>query len=135
MFSSGQGTGYVAEKAETASGWLFPVGDEVVELGYVDMFADMFDALDEGRPPRETFYDGYVVNAVMDTCYASAKSRRWEPVQLPDWRGRGVERIGRSRREHDGKTVIKEEQMPDGRRKLILKDEATGAFADVVVNA
>jgi hypothetical protein len=29
--------------------------------------------------------------------------------------------------------VIKEEQMPDGRRKLILKDESTGAFSDVVV--
>jgi hypothetical protein len=25
--------------------------------------------------------------------------------------------------------------MPDGRRKLILKDEATGAFSDVVTNA
>ena len=29
--------------------------------------------------------------------------------------------------------MIKEEQMPDGRRKLILKDESTGAFSDVVV--
>jgi len=28
--------------------------------------------------------------------------------------------------------VIKEEQMPDGRRKLILKDEASGVFTDVV---
>jgi predicted dehydrogenase len=56
-FTSGEG-GHVAEKAETASGWLFPVGDEVSELGYVDMFTDMFDALDEGRQLRETFYDG-----------------------------------------------------------------------------
>jgi predicted dehydrogenase len=132
MFSSGEGGGYVAEKAETASGWLFPVGDEVTELGYVDMFRDMFDALDEGRQPMETFYDGYVVNAVMDACYAAAKSGKWEPVQLDDWRGRGVERIARTRREHDGKTVIKEEKMPDGRRKLILKDESTGEFLDVV---
>ena len=67
--------GYVAEKAESASGWLFPVGDEVAELGYVDMFTDMFDALDEGRAPRETFYDGYVVNAIIDACYRSAESR------------------------------------------------------------
>jgi len=134
MFSSGEG-GYVAEKAETASGWLFPVGDEVAELGYVDMFTDMFDALDEGRQPTETFYDGYVVNAVMDACYASAKSGRWEPVQLDDWRGGGVERIARERREYDGRTVIKEEQMPDGRRKMILKDEATGEFVDLVTDA
>ena len=29
--------------------------------------------------------------------------------------------------------MIKEEKMPDGRRKLILKDESTGEFSDVVV--
>jgi hypothetical protein len=95
----------------------------------------MFDALDEGRAPMESFYDGYVVNAVMDACYASATSGRWEQVQLEDWRGGGVPRIERERREHEGKTVIKEEQMPDGRRKLILKDEATGEFLDVVTEA
>ena len=132
MFTSGGGEGYVAEKSESASGWLFPVGDEVAELGYVDMFTDMFDALDAGRAPRETFYDGYVVNAIIDACYRSAESRQWEPVQLEDWRGAGVPRIARERREHDGKTVIKEEKMPDGRSKLILKDEATGEFVDVV---
>lgn len=133
MFSSGEGAGYVAEKAESSSGWLFPVGDEVAELGYVDMFTDMFDAIDAGRAPRETFYDGYVVNAIIDAVYASSASGRWEPVQLEDWRHDPTPRIERQRREHDGKTVIKEEQMPDGRRKLILKDESTGEFADVVV--
>jgi predicted dehydrogenase len=131
-FTAGGEGGYVAEKAETASGWLFPVGDEVSELGYVDMFTDMFEAIDEGRSPMETFYDGYVVNAVIDACYRSAESRRWEPVELEDWRGAGVPAIARQRREHDGRTVIKEEQMPDGRRKLILKDERTGEFEDVV---
>ena len=53
-------------------------------------------------------------------------------MQLEDWRGAGVPRIERARREHDGKTVIKEEKMPDGRSKLILKDETTGEFVDVV---
>ena len=49
MFTAvGQG-GYVAEKAESDTGWLFPVGDEVAELGYRDMFLDMFNAIDEGR--------------------------------------------------------------------------------------
>jgi len=132
-FSSGAG-GYVAEKAESASGWVFPVGDEIAELGYVDMFTDMFDAMDEGRAPMETFYDGYVVNAIIDACYRSAASRQWEPVELADWRGGGVARIERPRRERDGKTVIKEEQMPDGRIKLILKDESTGEFVDVVAD-
>jgi CheY-like chemotaxis protein len=94
MFSSGEGGGYVAEKSESAGGWLFPVGDGVHELGYTDMF----DSLDEGRVPRESFYDGYVVNVVMDAVYASAESRRWEPVQLDDWRGGTTERLARKGR-------------------------------------
>ena len=40
------------------------------------MFSDMFAAMDEGRAPQETFYDGYVVNAIMDAAYRSAKARR-----------------------------------------------------------
>jgi predicted dehydrogenase len=133
-FSSGAGEGYVAEKAESGSGWLFPVGDELAELGYVDMFTDMFDAIDEGREPMETLYDGYVVNAIVDACYRSVDSRRWEPIEL-DWRGGRTARIARAGREHDGKTVIKEERMPDGRLKLILKDESTGAIVDAVADA
>jgi predicted dehydrogenase len=132
MFASGEGGAYVAEKAETSSGWIFPVGDEVSELGYVDMLRDMFDSMDAGHPPTETFYDGYVVNAVMDACYRSAASHAWEPVELGLWRGKGVQPIAKAARMHDGKVVIKEEKMPDGRSKLILKDERTGEFADVV---
>ena len=64
----------MAEKAETESGWIFPVGDEVSEFGYVDMFTDMFDAIDQRAEPTETFYDGYVVNAIMDACYRSRRA-------------------------------------------------------------
>src|SRR5688572_22444837 len=46
MFSAGGSGGYVAEKLEGDRGWLFPVGDEVHELGYTHMFSDMFEALD-----------------------------------------------------------------------------------------
>jgi len=132
MFSSGEDAGYVAEKTEATSGWMFPVGDELAELGYVNMFADMFGAMDESRQPMETFYDGYVVNAVMDACYRSGESGRWEPVRL-EWRGGGVGRVAPLRREWDGKTLIKQEQMPDGRLKLIVKDESTGEFSEVVM--
>jgi len=132
MFTAGGGGGYVAEKAETAAGWLFPVGDEVSELGYVDMFSDMFRAIDSGGAPQETFYDGYVVNAVMDACYRSAKSRRWESVDL-DWRGGATPRITSTPERYEGQVVVKREILPDGRHKLILKDEASGDFTDRVV--
>lgn len=133
MFTAGGSGGYVAEKAETAAGWLFPVGDEVSELGYVDMFSDMLDALDGGTAPRETFYDGYVVNAVMDACYRSAKSGRWEPVDLFEWRGGTTPRIASTPETYEGLVVIKREILPDGRQKLILKDPASGDFVDRVV--
>jgi len=132
VFTSGGTGGYVAEKAETTSGWLFPVGDEVAELGYVDMFTDMFESMDAGREPHETLYDGYVVNAIIDACYRSATSRQWEPVDV-EWRGGRTPPIVRAAREFDGGLVIKEEKLPDGRLKLILKDKATGAFEDRVV--
>src|SRR3954466_5157417 len=101
MFTSGGSGGYVAEKAETDRGWLFPVGDEVAALGYVDMFTDMFEALDSGRAPQETLYDGYVVNAVMDACYRSARERAWVPIDL-DWQGGTTPRISREPERFDG---------------------------------
>ncbi|MCY7418040.1 MAG: Gfo/Idh/MocA family oxidoreductase, partial [Chloroflexi bacterium] len=132
MFTAGGSGGYVAEKAETAAGWLFPVGDEVSELGYVDMFSDMLDSIDSGGAPRETFYDGYVVNSIMDAAYRSAKRRAWEPVTL-DWRGGMTPRIASTPEEYEGQVVIKRELLPDGRTKLILKAPVTGDFTDRLV--
>jgi predicted dehydrogenase len=128
MFTAiGQG-GYVAEKAETETGWLFPVGDEIHELGYTPMFTDMFEALDAGKEPMETFYDGYVVNAIIDACYKSTKSKQWEPVILEVWQGDDkVEDIRAGKKLIDGKYIlIKEEKMPDGTSKKILKNQETG---------
>jgi predicted dehydrogenase len=133
MYSSGAGAGYVAEKAESSEGWLFPVGDEVSELGYVDMFTDMFNAMEAGTAPRETFYDGYVVNGVMDAAYRSAKSGQWESVDV-EWRGGSTPRISKQAATHEGKNVVKEELLPDGRRKLILSNPADGAITDVIVS-
>ncbi len=134
MFTAGGGGGYVAEKAETAAGWLFPVGDEVAELGYVDMFSDMFNSMDNGTAPRETLYDGYVVNAVMDAAYRSAKSRTWAPVELFEWRGGETPHIAKHPEAYEGFVVIKRELLPDGRQKLILKDPKTGDYLDRVVS-
>lgn len=122
MYTAVGESDYVAEKAEGTSGWLFPVGDEPGALGYAEMFTDVFDALDEGRPPKETFYDGYVVNAIIDAAYASMKNKQWHPVKLPIWRGReGVPNIAVVR-DYDAEYVLlKEERMMDGTTKLILR--------------
>jgi predicted dehydrogenase len=133
MFTTGGSGGYVAEKAEGDKGWLFPVGDEVVALGYVDMFSDMLNALDEGRKPMEDFYDGYVVNAIMDAAYASAKTKRWEPVELADWRGQEEVEAGVIMTDYDADHfLVKEETMPDGSTKLILKEKASGRIVQRV---
>jgi predicted dehydrogenase len=128
MFTTGVGDAYVAEKAESDKGWLFPVGDEVGALGYTEMFADMFNAIDEKRKPMEDFYDGYVVNAIMDAAYKSVESKKWEPVVLEVWRGQSEEESCSSGfREYDkDHWLIKEEKMPDGRNKLILKEKQSG---------
>ena len=134
MFTAvGQG-GYVAEKAESDTGWLFPVGDEVAELGYRDMFLDMFNAIDEGREPMETFYDGYVVNAVIDACYKSAKSKQWEAIEIKDWRGTAETddaQAGPSDADEQY-AHLKDERMPDGRLKRIYRNRETGEIIERV---
>ena len=133
MFTGvGQG-GYVAEKAEGDTGWLFPVGDEVGSLGYVEMFMDMFNAMDAGRPPMEDFYDGYITNCIIDACYKAAKSKKWEPVELKSWRGGTASQAEVTLKEYDAAHfLIKEERMPNGNLKLILKDKTTGEISQVI---
>ena len=125
---------YVGEKVESEKGWMFPVGDEVNALGYNHMFEDMFESMDAGKQPMESFYDGYVVNAIMDACYRSAESRQWETVDLPIWRGgeEVVQKIGF--KEYDEEHLfLKEEKMPDGRKKLILKKKSSGEIVEKIV--
>jgi predicted dehydrogenase len=135
MFTTGKGGDYIAEKAESNSGWLFPVGDELNELGYNHMFMDMFNALEKGIAPKETFYDGYVVNAILDAAYKSAKSKIWEPVQLDIWRGQ----TGLSKESHlvsydQDHYLVKEEMTHYGAKKLILKHKTTGKITEQLMN-
>ena len=135
MFTTGKGGDYVAEKAESNTGWLFPVGDELNELGYNHMFMDMFNAYENKTQPKETFYDGYVVNSILDAAYKSAKTKQWEPVQLDIWRGR----IGVSKDSHlieyDAEHyLVKEEMTHYGAKKVILKNKKTGKIEERVVS-
>ncbi len=134
MFTAVGEGGYVAEKAEGGTGWLFPVGDEITTLGYSAMFNDMLEAFDVGRKPMEDFYDGYVVNAIMDAAYQSAASKRWEPVQLDDWRGSDDMQAGMQLADYDAEHwLIKREVMPDGGTKLILKEKKGGKIVQKMI--
>ena len=130
VFSAVENSEYVAEKSESSTGWLFPVGDEVSALGYSDMFSDMFDSIDQQRLPGETFYDGYVVNAIIDAAYQSAGSKQWEPVDLPVWRASEAANDQSDFSDFDQQHwLIKSERMPDGQTKLILKHKETGEIS------
>jgi predicted dehydrogenase len=74
------GAGYVVEKAESETGWLFPPVDEAWIYGYRGEMRHFIECVREGQMPRENFEDGYVVNCVLDAGYRSMASKRWERV-------------------------------------------------------
>ncbi len=135
MFSAGGKKGYVAEKAETDRGWLFPVSDEVHELGNNNMFTDMLNSWENGTECMETFYDGYIVNEIMDACYRSVKTKKWEPVTLDVWRGKDkADPIAVFEDFDKDHLLVKSEVMPDGSTKRILKDKSTGIITQQVIS-
>ena len=128
MFTAGGGGGYVAEKAETADGWLFPVGDEVVGAG-LRGHVHRHVRCDRGGTRRETFYDGYVSTRSW-TPLPFGENHAWEPVELFEWRG-GARRVSPPRpRPTRARWSSSARLLPDGRIKLIVKDPATGDFTD-----
>jgi len=135
VFSAAGQSGYVAEKSESSSGWMFPVGDEPGALGYTEMFADVLNAYEQNREPAETFYDGYVVNCIMDAAYRSVASKRWEKIDLPIWRGQTEVTPIAIRREYDQHHVlIKTEKLPNGKTKIILRHRDTGAISQRILD-
>jgi predicted dehydrogenase len=131
MFTTGKGADYVSEKTESNTGWLFPVGDEMNDLGYNHMFTDMFNSMEKGLAPKETFYDGYVVNAILDAAYKSAKTKLWEPVQLDLWRGQTGLSKHNTLVEYDADHyLIKEETTHYGAKKVIIKNKKTGLISE-----
>lgn len=75
-----QSAGYLGEKADSDTGWVFPVANETYAHGHDEMMAHMIGAFRAGEPPRETFDDGLAVNATIDAAYRSMRSGRWEDV-------------------------------------------------------
>jgi predicted dehydrogenase len=74
--------GYLMEKADADTGWVYPIPDEARVYGYTEEMRHFVECFRTGATPRETFVDGYVVNAALDACYRSMESGRWEPIEL-----------------------------------------------------
>lgn len=74
-------SGYVVEKAESEQGWVKPVPEEAYTYGYQAEMKHFVDCVRSGETPRETYEDGYIVNVILDACYRSAESKRWEPIE------------------------------------------------------
>lgn len=74
-------SGYVVEKAETETGWVFPCVDEARVYGYHEEMRHFVECVAQGKKPRETFEDGYITNVILDAAYRSMKAKRWEPIE------------------------------------------------------
>jgi predicted dehydrogenase len=76
-----ESAGYLMEKADAETGWVFPIPDEARVYGYQEEMRHFVECFARGATPRETFVDGYIVNCILDAAYTSMKSGRWEPVK------------------------------------------------------
>ena len=77
-----ESAGYLMEKADAQTGWVFPIPDEARVYGYHEEMRHFVECFSNRTMPRETFVDGYVVNCVIDAAYTSMKSGHWEPVKV-----------------------------------------------------
>jgi predicted dehydrogenase len=75
-------SGYLVEKADAETGWVYPVPEEARAYGFSQEMRHFVDHFAAGTVPLETFHDGLVVNVVLDACYRSMKSGVWEKVVL-----------------------------------------------------
>ena len=73
--------GYIGEKADADTGWVFPVPDEPYAHGHDAMMRHVVESFRDGVTPRETFHDGFVVNSIIDAAYRSIRTGTWEPVE------------------------------------------------------
>jgi predicted dehydrogenase len=73
--------GYLGEKVDADTGWVYPVPNETYAHGHDAMMADVVSAFRDGRQPQETFEDGLIVNSILDAAYRSMESGGWEAVE------------------------------------------------------
>jgi predicted dehydrogenase len=73
--------GYVVEKADIDFGWTKPLPEEAFTYGYQAEMKHFVECVREGRTPRETYEDGYIVNCILDAGYQSMRSKKWVGVR------------------------------------------------------
>ena len=73
---------YLLEKAESDSGWVFPLPDEARVYGYHEEMKHFVECVARNEMPRETFEDGVAVNNIIDAAYQSMREHRWVPLDL-----------------------------------------------------
>jgi predicted dehydrogenase len=74
-------SGYVIEKADLDFGWTRPLPEEAFAYGYQGEMRHFVECVREGREPRESYEDGYIVNCILDAGYDSMKSKKWVRVK------------------------------------------------------
>lgn len=72
--------GYLVEKSDADTGWVYPVPEETRAYGFSQQMRHFVDTFSAGEAPRETFEDGWIVNCILDACYRSMSSGTWEKV-------------------------------------------------------
>jgi predicted dehydrogenase len=72
--------GYVIEKADVDFGWTRPLPEEAFAYGYQAELKHFVECVREGRTPRETYEDGYIVNCILDAGYKSMRQKKWTRV-------------------------------------------------------
>jgi predicted dehydrogenase len=78
-FTTGS-AGYVVEKADTDAGWTRSLPEEAFAYGYQAEMRHFVECVRDGKTPRETYRDGYVVNCILDAGYESMRTGRWVAV-------------------------------------------------------
>jgi predicted dehydrogenase len=73
--------GYVIEKADIDFGWTRPLPEEAFAYGYQAEMRHFVECVRDGKTPRETYEDGYIVNCILDAGYQSMRSRKWVRVK------------------------------------------------------
>jgi len=74
--------GYLVEKADAETGWVYPVPEEARAYGFSQEMRHFVESFAAGRTPAETFDDGLMVNRILDACYASMATGVWQKVQV-----------------------------------------------------